>query len=84
MNKYSHPPCQVLHDVQWMSVEDLEDKYDIEIDDIDGTVWDNCEHRSFNDLSDWGTFMEELEAPDFEEVERFRPSKPNKRGFRDD
>jgi hypothetical protein len=56
---YMHYQCRVMHDIQCMSIEQLEELYDITVDQ-DGTVWDNCEGKEFSTLSEWGLFIEEL------------------------
>jgi hypothetical protein len=65
---YTHHQHNVMHDIECMSIEELEQQYDIEVD-TDGTVWDHCEGKEFLDLQAWGLFVEKLEAEDVDEYE---------------
>lgn len=58
-----HAHHGVMHDVQFMEIEDLEQQYDIEVYE-DGTVWDRCEDRTFDSLDAWARFIQDLEAED--------------------
>lgn len=78
---YTHPQHRVMHDIECMSVEELEQQYDIEVD-ADGIVWDHCEGREFPNLYEWGVFVEHLEA---EELDEYEPIiKTGKRRLDDD
>lgn len=59
-----HIHCRVLHDVATMSLEELEDQYDIEIDPDDGTVWDKFEFKSFPDIHHWAEYINQIERED--------------------
>lgn len=61
---HTHALCRVMHDVQTMSIEELEEQYGIEVDRDDGTVWDPCEYKSFDDIHEWATYMQQLEQED--------------------
>jgi hypothetical protein len=57
------PQFNVLHDIETMTNEELQDTYDLEID-ADGYVWDNLENQEFDNINDWGVYMVELEQDD--------------------
>ena len=54
---HNHHVPNPLHDVMCLSVEELSDRYDLEIDP-DGTVWDTCEGKQFDDLQQWAVYMD--------------------------
>lgn len=55
-----HPVCTVMHDIQCMTLDELEERYSIEVDE-DGYVWDTLEGKGFDDLQEWAIYTEELE-----------------------
>lgn len=63
---YVHHQRSVMHDIECMSVEELEQQYDIEVDE-DGYVWDYCEGKEFTTLHEWGVFIENLQAEELDE-----------------
>lgn len=73
---HSNVGYQILHDVQTMTSDVLEEQYGIEIDPDDGTVWDPCEYKSFDDIHEWATFMQEIEdgakAPSSSKISKYR------------
>lgn len=60
----SYAACTVMQDILTMNYDELEEAYDIDIDDEDSTVWDNQECRLFNDLHQWAQFVQEQNADD--------------------
>lgn len=66
MSKHSHTQCRVMHDIETMSRNELEEQYDI-VTEEDGSVWDNFEGRSFDNLQQWGLFILSLEEDDEED-----------------
>lgn len=50
----------VMHDIQVMSYDEIQDYYGIEIDN-DGSIWDPLEGKSFKDIHEWATFAAEQE-----------------------
>lgn len=56
-----HQQCRVMHDVVLMTIEQLQEQYDIQVEE-DGTVWDNCEGKEFATLQDWALYIEEVSA----------------------
>jgi hypothetical protein len=70
-----HSHKSVVFDVHTKTHEELEELYGIEIDD-DGTVYDPCEMREYDSLSDWAISVEQAEQ---EEVVLFE--KRGKRGY---
>lgn len=76
---FMHYQCRVMHDIQCMSIEDLQEMYDIVVSE-DGSVWDNCEGKEFDTLQQWGLYIEELNQEDDTEVFH----KTNKRWSDDD
>jgi hypothetical protein len=69
-----------MHDIDCMSLDELEEQYDIEVDD-DGYVWDNLEGQGFDSLREWGRFIEERDSDEPEEI--FIP-RAGKRRYEDD
>lgn len=59
-----HAACRIVHDIQTMTTDELEEQYGIEVDKDDGTVWDPCEYKSFDDIHEWAAFMQEMEEED--------------------
>lgn len=83
MGKHSmQSMSRVMHDIQRMTLDQLEEHYDIEIDD-DGAVWDNCEGKLFPSLTEWGRSVGELNAYQPDDEEDY-PVKTNNRRHRDD
>lgn len=60
----SHTTCTVMQDILTMNYDELEETYDIDIDDENGTVWDHQERRQFNDLHQWAQFVQDQNADD--------------------
>lgn len=77
---YVSVTCQVIHDVQTMTSDQLEEQYGIEIDPSDGTVWDPCEYKEFDGVQQWAAFMQELE----EDVTPLSSSKITKYRYNED
>lgn len=63
----SHTCHQVLHDIRTLSLDQLEERYDIEVDE-EGGVWDSLESRMFADLQEWAVFFAEREEQDNEDT----------------
>ena len=59
----SHSHTRVLNDVRTLPNEELATLYGIEINE-DGTVYDPTENRTFDDLNDWATYIDEQEDDD--------------------
>lgn len=59
-----HAQCKAMHDIQIMTPAELEQEYGIEILADDGSVWDPCEMKQFDSLSDWACYMQEQEEAD--------------------
>lgn len=72
----------VMHDVAVCSIEQLEDLYDIVVDE-DGTVWDNCEGKGFDTLQEWAVYTEAVNAEDGEDESSYG-GKPGKYRYSDD
>lgn len=62
-NRYVHAYSRVMHDIQSMSTEELEQSYGIDIAE-DGSVWDVCEMKTYETITMWATAMNELERED--------------------
>lgn len=54
---------RLMHDIEGMSPEELEDTYGITVDE-DGNVWDSLEGREFDSLYAWAEFTAEQEEAD--------------------
>lgn len=67
-----HVQCRAMHDIQTMTHAELEEKYGIEIDTDDGTVWDPCEMKQFDTLADWAAYMQEQEEADYDSSASFQ------------
>ena len=67
MSKYhvSHSPESVVRAIQTMANDEIEQHFGIEISE-DGSVWDACEHRTFDTVNMWALFMDECEEAAFE------------------
>lgn len=63
----SHTCHQVLHDIRTLTIDQLEERYDIEVDE-EGGVWDSLEGRQFDDLHEWAVFFAEREEQDSEDT----------------
>jgi len=62
----THSHCRVLHDVNTMTVEELEEEYSIEVDSDTGEVWDSFEGKTFPDVHHWAEFINLREREDAE------------------
>lgn len=58
-----HHHSSVLFDVQIKTFDELEELYGIEVYE-DGSVYDPCEDRDFDTLSEWAKFVDEQEKAD--------------------
>lgn len=67
MSKHFVQHCTVMHDIETMSLDDLEFEYNIEVD-ADGFVWDLLEAREFVSLREWATFIQDREEEEPEEM----------------
>lgn len=72
MNRWQvlHTQNRVLTDIKTMTHEQLQEQYDIEIDDI-GNVYDNIEGKKFDTLILWAAYQveqEQLETECFEKI----------------
>lgn len=64
MSKHQvQPQTNVLHDIECMSDEELQDKYGIEIYE-DGVVYDPFEEAEFDDITEWANYTADLEEDD--------------------
>ena len=76
---FVHNACSIMQDIHDMTFDELEQKYEVEIDD-DGSVWDSYEQRIFSDVHTWASYVQAENEADFEETyvdtspRRFRES----------
>lgn len=64
-----------------MTEEELSEFYDIEIDE-DGSVWDRCEGKAFDNLQEWAIFIQDLEEEEDDDVPYIKTG--GKRRYDDD
>lgn len=62
-NHVVHAISNALHDVQVLTIEQLSERYDIEVDS-DGSVWDNLEGRYFESLQEWAEYIDSFSDDD--------------------
>lgn len=61
MSKSHCSSTQVLHDIQALPQEDIVELYGIEVNE-DGSIFDPMENRTFTNLLEWATFIDQQEA----------------------
>ena len=74
--KTAHVHSSVLHDSVTMSIEELEQTYNIEVLD-DDSVYDQTEGRTFPSIHDWALYIAEQERLD--EADNFSSSPSSSR-----